>query len=75
MRVCKPHGEAGGSQKHLINHLASPETVLRMLCLLSTKGEQSYFPTLAWVRSFWGEDEIEFGYRLVWVDLCSYSGP
>lgn len=32
-------------------------------------------PFLAWVRSFWGEEEMEFGYRLVWVDLCSYSGP
>lgn len=32
-------------------------------------------PFLAWLRSFWGEEEMEFGYRLVWVDLCSYSGP
>lgn len=43
--------------------------------LLSRKDEQHRLLTLAWVRSFWGEEEMEFGYRLVWVDLCSYSGP
>lgn len=31
--------------------------------------------TLAWVKSFCGEEEMEFGYRRVCVDLCSYSGP
>lgn len=46
-----------------------------VLHLLGRKDERSRLLTLAWVRSFWGEEEMEFGYRLVWVDLCSYSGP
>lgn len=32
-------------------------------------------PFFAWVKSFWGEEEMELGYRRVWVERCSYRGP